>query len=137
MGGNDCFLNCFQLTDVGAAQAIALGALLRNRYRELGLAEETTTVQSTNVPRTVETAAGVITGLFPGRPVDAPPFFFSTVAPEEEFITPNKRSCPRIAEIWEEAVADWKGVFCFYSVLISLFVITFPLLVILRSLFEL
>lgn len=80
----------------------ALGRQLRRRYSTLlGPSPETVKVRTTNVPRCVESAQAVMHGAFPDATVPPTmPLVFRTMHSSEEYLTPNTKRCPRLAELW-------------------------------------
>ena len=122
-----------QLSDLGVAQAVALGERLRRLYgAHVPLGDPATrtgangvlAVRSTNVPRCVASAQGVLRGLFGGR---AGPSSFSTSSSSsdgqegtagfpvstlptaEEYATPNGKACPRVGDFFRAAGKDWQS----------------------------
>ena len=128
-----------QLSDLGCAQAVALGVQLRERYVPALLPPDSlpalphVAVRSSNLQRTVATAAGVLTGLFPdavgkGVPAEvrvAPDGVFpwapasmphaGTDSPhlagisEVEWLFPNTDACPRLKRLWKAHSAAWES----------------------------
>ena len=87
-----------QLTTLGQRQARRLGEWLRGRYAtgaEGSLLppewqDGLVAVRSTNLSRTVATAAGVLTGLYPGG-TGSTPVPVATIPDREEYIYPNSQ----------------------------------------------
>lgn len=101
--GGQCFGG--QLTDLGINQTIALGEALRARYGQW-LDPAQVTVRSTNVPRCITSAQGVVTGMFP---CDPSPFHVAVRPSAEENLTPNGKMCPRVAELFKESRKRWNA----------------------------
>ena len=94
-----------QLSDVGWAQAEALGAVLRERYAQrLGLEASAlspaVSVRSSNLQRTVATAEGVLRGLFPQAPPDKPLATVLVATDAAEWLFPNTDACARLRRLW-------------------------------------
>jgi hypothetical protein len=99
-----------RLTRVGMEQAIALGRALREQYaqlvpREWPLAQPMLLVRSTETERTIETAQGVLSGLFPGAITrECPALVFIKAAQDKEWALPTfGRSCPRLQHLFQRA----------------------------------
>eukprot|EP00055_Hartaetosiga_balthica_P005346 m.15541 g.15541 ORF g.15541 m.15541 type:complete len:461 (-) comp4489_c0_seq1:1167-2549(-) len=93
-----------QLTKVGVDDALKLGQRLRETYFDaLGLNEdeinELIHIQSTNYYRTIQSARMVASGLFGYHGERA---YIMVLPLDEEFLFPNKFSCPRIEEMFKE-----------------------------------
>jgi lysophosphatidic acid phosphatase type 6 len=104
---------------VGQTQARELGEALRARYAEALLPRGATSaaaaspalaVRSSNVQRTIATAAGVLTGLFPnsvpssasaaGAQHSAPPAPIRVADDAVEWVYPNFQVCARLRWLW-------------------------------------
>lgn len=104
-----------RLTFVGMKQAIDLGTRLRKEYLEgqgfLGgswtTAKDHVYVRSTSTERTIETAQGVLTGLFPGQiKKDSPATIYLRDTDEPEWGAPNFGNwCPRLKALWKEGIS--------------------------------
>lgn len=99
-----------QLTALGGAQAVALGRELRRRYGSLlpcaspGACAGLLQVRSSNTQRTVATAAGVLSGLFPGAEARSPaaaPAPVRVGADDTEWLFPNYAACARLRQLWQ------------------------------------
>jgi hypothetical protein len=114
-----------QLTDLGASQALALGARLRARYADrlpgLGARWDCATMsaRSTCVPRCVASAQFVLAGLFPpparaerGRPADAraaaEPVPLAIGDFDTETLFPNGRLSERLRALLAQGRAAWE-----------------------------
>lgn len=110
------------LTEIGAAQHARLGARMREIYvlghgllpKTLKDAAPLMRVRSTDLPRTKQSAAGHLAGLFPiGYTDGAAPVELHTTLPALEVMNPSahKSLCPRLAQLVEEAKAsaEWKS----------------------------
>ena len=92
-----------QLTTLGQLQARALGTWIRTRYvsqaRLLPPAWVVgdVAVRTTNLSRTLATAAGVLSGLYPDLAhASSVPVEATTVSDEVEWLYPNAAACPRL-----------------------------------------
>ena len=65
------------------------------------------TVRSTNVPRCVASAQGVLSGLYPLHDSKAAPFQITTLHGDDEYLAPNTKKCRRLAELWGAARIAW------------------------------
>jgi hypothetical protein len=99
-----------RLTRVGMEQAVALGRELRAQYAQLvpqewPLAQPMVLVRSTETERTIETAQGVLSGLFPGAITpEHPALVFIKAAQDKEWALPTfGRSCPRLQHLFQRA----------------------------------
>lgn len=103
-----------QLTPLGAAQARALGTVLRERYGDagMGLLGESGVpgaalyARSSNVPRTLETLQQVLTELLPGEASDVVVW---GVDADDEFLYPNAFGCARLMQLYKAARAQHRG----------------------------
>ena len=99
-----------QLSDLGIDQTEALGKMLREEYGRYLSPDATNgflSVRSTNVPRCIASAQGVLMGLYPGHDSRQSPFRITTMNSQDEYLTPNTRKCQRMAELWNGARAKW------------------------------
>eukprot|EP00736_Rhodelphis_marinus_P002718 Rmarinus@m.12766 len=96
-----------QLSALGAHQLVEVGGRLRKRYIEdLKLtghqySPDDVAVRSTNVLRTVLSARGILTGMYPGRNKGDEPIVIKVDHTPKEIWHPNPNSCPRLAEIFD------------------------------------
>ena len=110
-----------QLSDLGVGQAVNLGRTLRAAYGpHLGNALDDPSTQSgvneivkcrtTNVPRCVVSAQGVLHGLFGETARDSAAkaaFPLYTLPTDKEYCTPNAKACPRLGEYFAAGRAEW------------------------------
>ena len=105
----DCYAG--QLSDLGIDQTAALGRMLRQEYGAFlphdPAAGGHLTVRSTNVPRCVASAQGVLSGLYPLHDSKAAPFQITTLHGDDEYLAPNTKKCRRLAELWGAARIAW------------------------------
>jgi len=108
-----CYMG--ELSTLGYEQARALGERLRERLGDThGLLDDgsldagAVETRTTNVPRTIATAAGVLTGLFPASVHRAERVRFLTAPEEVEHIVPNSRRCARLEEAMKDA-SRWQA----------------------------
>lgn len=91
-----------QLTSMGQLQALQLGGWLRERYaleRDFlpdSYQPSALKVRSTNISRTLDTATGVLTGLYPDT---TDPILIETCDDRREWLYPNHRNCKRLSEL--------------------------------------
>ena len=111
-----------RLTPLGLSQAVDLGNELRARYVDTSAstcaavrlqyllpgewerARRLVATRSTNVERTVYTAAGVLYGLYPPAAGSAAPEVEISLsgAKEQEFLVLNDAACPRLSELFSQ-----------------------------------
>ena len=104
-----------QLTDLGVRQALALGAALRERYVPALLPPDalpcaaTLSVRSSNLQRTVATARGVLSGLYPAAAAQprATPVAVRVAPDATEWLFPNTAACARLRDLWAQRSAAW------------------------------
>jgi hypothetical protein len=111
-----------QLSDLGVGQAVRLGRALRATYAAhlpaghldaLHTRSGTSgavTCRTTNVPRCVASAQGVLHGLFGELELDAAAgasFPLHTLPTGVEYCTPNTKACPRLGEYFTAGRAEW------------------------------
>lgn len=109
-----------QLTDLGIEQTKALGRLLRATYDAHGLSKDPASVgvigsnapisvRTTNVPRCVASAQGVLAGLFEeeGQQQERKPFPLTTLPTSSEYATPNTKACARLEELFAQSKKAW------------------------------
>mmetsp|Transcript_25575 Transcript_25575/g.33295 ORF Transcript_25575/g.33295 Transcript_25575/m.33295 type:complete len:426 (+) Transcript_25575:98-1375(+) len=102
-GGGTCHAG--QLSDLGIEQTTQLGKKLRELYGDsLGDDVSKVTVRTTNVPRCVTSARGVMKGLFPNNQEALPMY---TMFMKNEYATPRIRTCSRLADLWKAASMSW------------------------------
>ena len=108
-----------QLTSVGWMQARNLGSWLRERYVQRGpyslvpgtFDADLVRVRTTNIARTIDTANGVLSGLFPGTPASSP-IPIETASDDVEWLYPNPGTCPRLMSLvkdfkrWHQAASE-------------------------------
>ncbi|KAK3277775.1 hypothetical protein CYMTET_14241, partial [Cymbomonas tetramitiformis] len=106
-----------QLTTTGFQQAIDLGKWLREQYvvqHELlpvELDRSTLAIRTTNIARTILTAKGILTGLYPAAAVEHSKHesiqedqyvTLHTASDAKEWLHPNYRHCQRFMEMFQE-----------------------------------
>lgn len=100
---------CFagQLTDLGISQTTELGRTLRTRYSLGAYDKDTVSVRSTNVPRCVASAQGVLDGMFPGLAASGVVVPIDTLSSDDDYLTPNGKACARMGELFNEGAMVW------------------------------
>jgi len=104
-----------QLSDLGVQQAIDLGTTLRARYIPALLPPSASprppllAVRSSNLQRTVATASGVLTGMFPHAVGSSAtrPAEIRVAHDDVEWLFPNTDACPRLKNLWAAYSGAW------------------------------
>ncbi|OMH78500.1 Counting factor 60 [Zancudomyces culisetae] len=99
--------NCFtgQLSRKGVNQMEAYGSQLRKVYVDKmnllnkKLEKDTIRVRHTNVPRTLASAEGLMTGFYPSGTGGNTTIGFTSFPQEKETMYPNSLMCPRISQL--------------------------------------
>eukprot|EP00039_Didymoeca_costata_P009493 m.125935 g.125935 ORF g.125935 m.125935 type:complete len:432 (-) comp14505_c1_seq5:1143-2438(-) len=97
-----------QLTKQGMQDALILGKRIKQRYSSIigPVFDENVFVRTTNMRRTVETARGVLTGMFGSN--KEPITILTDLNHKTEFLYPNPYSCKLLKEIYHNVSTRWK-----------------------------